>query len=65
MNTFTSFKAIEPYFILVEDSDHFRILCTSLDFDDNAEEPVLLKEEVLIIKKDGCGIYERSKRNDD
>ena len=46
----------EPYFTIINDLDHFRVLCTS--HNESGED---LRQDTLIIEKKGCIIYSRGK----
>ena len=46
----------EPYFTLINDSNHFRVHCTTLD-----DQDMNLRDDILIIEKKGPKIYTRGK----
>ncbi len=46
----------EPYFLLINDSDHFRILCESLD-----DQNQTIRNDILVIQKKGCKIFTRQR----
>ena len=54
MDALTSAKVDkpEPYFSLVNDKTHFRLICTSQDGQGNN-----LRDDMLVIEKKGCLIY--------
>ena len=47
---------MEPFYTMVNDKDHFRVICTTLD-----EQNISMREDILIIEKKGCKIYTRQK----
>ena len=49
-------KKMEPYFTLINEKDHFRIICTTMD---NQNMP--MRDDILVVEKKGCHIYSRSK----
>lgn len=46
-------QRVEPYFTLVEEESHFRILCSTLD--SGSGQP--MRNDKLVIEKKGCVIY--------
>jgi hypothetical protein len=51
---------MEPFYTMVNDRDHFRILCTTLD-----EQNVCMRDDILVIEKKGCKIFSRKKQQSD
>jgi hypothetical protein len=39
--------------------DRFKIICATLDFDDESEKPIPMREDALIIEKKGTVIYQQ------
>lgn len=50
----------EPYYTLVNEVDHFRVLCTTMD-----DYNELMRSDVLIIQKKGCVMYQRGREGGD
>ena len=50
----------EPYYTLVNEVDHFRVLCTTMD-----DYNELMRSDVLIIQKKGCVMYQRNRQEGD
>lgn len=57
-SNYSTGNPVEPYFTLLNCPDYFKIVCSTLDFDDQALKPKPLNGKTLIIKKEGCLIYE-------
>jgi hypothetical protein len=46
----------EPYFTMINEKDHFRVLCTTVD-----DQNMQMRDDILVIEKKGCVIYNRRK----
>lgn len=59
-SNFSDVNPVEPYFTLLNCPDYFKIVCSTLDFDDQQLKPKPLNAKTLYIKKEGCIIYEEA-----
>lgn len=50
-------QRVEPYFTLVEEESHFKILCSTKD----ASSGSPMRNDKLVIEKKGCVIYTKGK----
>lgn len=53
-------EKLEPFYTLVEENDHFRVVCRTQD-----EQGMLMRDETLMIEKKGCIIYQRFQEDHD
>lgn len=49
-------KKPEPYYNLINDQNHFRVLCSTQD-----DQNMPMRDDILVIEKKGCIIYNRRK----
>lgn len=57
-------KSVEPHFSLQNCDGHFKIRCTTLDFDDKLLKPRALNPHTLILQKNTATLYQKQEADD-